>query len=207
MSKRTVFISYYGDDTAEVDNFVYKWGEENKIFIPKILGVNNEDDIINSNDSEYVMSQIRKNYLGDSTVTIVLVGPCTHSRRYVDWEIKSSLTQGENNTPNGLMVIFLNTDNEALPERFKENFSNDKESYARCYSQPKSGQQLSDWIEDAFQARTQRAELIVNSQSMMKYNTKCKKCGITHSTTGNATVNEASNSAERILNPSKPWSL
>jgi hypothetical protein len=36
------------------------------------------------------MSEIRRKYLGNASVTIVLIGSCTHSRRYVDWEIKLS---------------------------------------------------------------------------------------------------------------------
>ncbi|WP_372493341.1 TIR domain-containing protein [Janibacter melonis] len=37
------------------------------------------------------MDRIRTKYLGDSSVTIVLVGSCTWARRYVDWEVYSSL--------------------------------------------------------------------------------------------------------------------
>lgn len=43
-----------------------------------------------------------------------------------------------------------------------------------------SGYELSNWIEDAFQARTARAHLILNSQDMMKYNAICKVHGATH---------------------------
>jgi len=35
------------------------------------------------------MRRIREEKLQDSTVTIVLVGNCTNSRRYVDWKIKA----------------------------------------------------------------------------------------------------------------------
>ena len=52
------------------------------------------------------MNQIREKCLLDSTVTIVLLGKCTHSRRHVDWEIKSSLRQGAS-APNGLIGIVL----------------------------------------------------------------------------------------------------
>lgn len=52
------------------------------------------------------MRKIREQKLEDSTVTIVLVGSCTHSRRYVDWEVKASLQQGQS-LPNGLITINL----------------------------------------------------------------------------------------------------
>jgi hypothetical protein len=98
--KRRVFVSHYSGDRTEVDAFIQKFANEEKVFTPYVLGANNNDDFINSTDTAYVMTQIRKKYLMDSTVTIVLIGSCTHSRRYVDWEIKSSLRQGDY-TPNG----------------------------------------------------------------------------------------------------------
>ena len=62
-------------------NFITKWSH---VFIPKQLGVFHEEGFINSSDVNYVMGQIRRKYLDDSTVTIILLGTCTHSRRYVD---------------------------------------------------------------------------------------------------------------------------
>lgn len=57
------------------------------------------DDIINSTDTNYVMRRIRELYLKDSTVTIVLMGKYTYTRRYVDWEIQASLRNGETLNP------------------------------------------------------------------------------------------------------------
>ena len=176
---RKVFISHYKADRSEVDAFVRGFSN---VFIPKVLGANNNDDFINSSDTSYVMQRIRELYLQDSTVTIVLLGKCTHSRRYIDWEIKSSLRQGQY-TPNGLMGIVLpSRDNTAqLPERLLSNWNSAHSNcYARFWSYPSSGQQLYQWIEDAHQARTTRSNLINNSQDMMKYNSVCKICGETH---------------------------
>ena len=137
---------------------------------------------IDSSNTDYVMSQIRQKYLLDTTVTIVLVGSCTHSRRYVDWEIKTSLRQG-NYTPNGLMGIVLPSQGNSayLPQRFLDNWNQDHfNCYARYYRYPQNAYELASWIEDAYQARTTRRHLIRNSQDMMKYNARCKVCGITH---------------------------
>jgi hypothetical protein len=178
-TRRKVFISHYKDDRNEVDAFIHNFSH---LFIPKVLGANNNDNFINSTNTDYVMQQIRERYLGDSTVTIVLLGSCTHSRRYVDWEIKSSLRQGQY-TPNGLMGIVLpSRDNSAhLPPRLAANWKlNHDNCYARYWSYPKSGFQLAQWIEDAHQSRSLRSHLIVNSQEMMKYNGTCKVCGVTH---------------------------
>jgi hypothetical protein len=99
LPRRKVFISHFKGNQREVDGFIRDFSS---IFIPKVLGANNNDALINSADTDYVMQRIRKLYLQDSTVTIILLGKCTHSRRYIDWEIKSSLRRG-NHLPDGLM--------------------------------------------------------------------------------------------------------
>ena len=182
LTRRKVFISHFRGDRNEVDNFIDHFANKHRVFIPKVLGANDNDDFINSTDTGYVMGQIRERYLQDSTVTIVLHGSCTHSRRYVDWEIKSSLRQGQY-TPNGLMGIVLpsQNNNAHLPPRFKENWNeNHQNCYARFWSYPSTPEQLASWIEDAYRARTTRMNLIANSQEMMKYNGNCKTCGVTH---------------------------
>lgn len=178
-NRRKVFISHYKGNRNEVDDFIKNFSS---VFIPKVLGANDNDDFINSTNTDYVMQRIREKYLEDSTVTIVLIGSCTHSRRYVDWEIKSSLRQGKY-TPNGLIGILLPSQGNSahLPPRMKANWEKDESGcYARYRSYPRSKEELSSWIEDAYQARTSRAYLIQNSQDMMKYNAVCKICGVTH---------------------------
>lgn len=177
-TRHKVFISHYKGDLKEVDNFVKRF---EKVFIPYILGANDNDDFINSSNPEYVMTQIRKRYLLDTTVTIVLIGKCTHSRRYIDWELKSSLRQGEY-TPNGVIGILLPSAGGAahLPPRLSDNWNRENNCYARYYAYPSTPEQLAAWIDDANAARKTRAYLIKNSQEMMKYNSKCKICGITH---------------------------
>ena len=177
-TRRKVFISHYGADRDAVKKFIDKWSD---VFIAKELGVYDDDDFINSNDGDYVMSQIREKYLSDSTVTIVLMGTCTHSRRYIDWEIKSSLRQG-NYTPNGLLGIVLPSlsNSPDIPERFSENWDKNETCYAEYHWAPKDEEQLGRWIEDAFDARTSKAHLISNTQSMWSNNRKCNYCGLNH---------------------------
>lgn len=178
--KRTVFISHFKEDINEVEDFIDEFKE---IFIPKILGANDNDDYIDSSDTNYVMQRIRDLYLENSTVTIVLLGACTHSRRYIDWEIKSSLQQGAD-LPNGLLGIALpSTKNKVhFPERLKLNWKSDTEDcYARLKPYPTSGQLLLKWIEDAHQARHSRSHFIENPvDTMLKNNSKCKVCNVTH---------------------------
>lgn len=181
-TKRKVFISFYQGDRPEAERFIEKWAEREGVFIPKALGVSDDaDDLINSDNPTYVMNQIREIYLGDSTVTIVLVGSCTHSRRYVDWELKTTLRKGTY-TPNGLMGIILASKGSSahLPERFRANWKKKGSCYARYYVAPTAASQLEGWIDDAFDARTTRDHLIQNDTDMMKYNRKCLVCGVTH---------------------------
>lgn len=181
MQKHKVFISHYKGDRTEVDKFIQTFAQHYGVFTPYVLGAGDNDDFINSTDTDYVMSQIRKKYLQDTTVTIVLVGSCTHSRRYVDWEIKSSLRQGEQ-LPNGLLAIALPSQGNSayLPPRFIQNWKEDGSGYAKFYSYPTSPQMLANWIENAYQARFTKAHLISNCQEMMKYNACCKVCRVTH---------------------------
>ncbi|OHD06929.1 MAG: hypothetical protein A2Y41_10415 [Spirochaetes bacterium GWB1_36_13] len=181
--KRKVFISFYKGDNVEVDSFIDYFANQENVFTPFVLGANDNDDFIDSSNTDYVMNKIRNDYLQDTTVTIVLIGSCTHSRRYVDWEIKSSLRQGINYIPNGLIGIILpNQGNSAyLPPRFESNWNKElNDCYARYYIYPNSPQQLGDWIDDAYKARSSRNQFIVNPQDMMRYNSKCKNCNITH---------------------------
>jgi hypothetical protein len=180
--RRTVFISFYQGDRAAVDAFVQRWTVQERVFIPKALGIAFGADLVNSDNTEYVMGRIRQGYLADSTITLVLIGTCTHSRRFVDWEIKTSLRQGQNYTPNGLLGILLPPLQRAhLPPRFEANWQNGEQNcYARYRYSPTNGQELRDWLEDAFAARTARAHLINNSSDMMRYNARCLACSVTH---------------------------
>lgn len=138
--KRKVFISHYKSDRKEVDAFIQRFAIEEKVFTPYVLGANDNYEFINSTNTEYVMTQIRKKYLLDTTVTIVLVGSCTHSRRYVDWELKSSLRQGEY-MPNGVMGIILPSQGNSayLPPRLEANWSKGHvDCYARYWVYPKT---------------------------------------------------------------------
>lgn len=180
--KRKVFVSHYSGDKTEVDEFIDEFANKQKVFTPYVLGANDNSDFIDSENPEYVMTQIRKKYLQDTTVTIVLVGSCTHSRRYVDWELKSSLRQGEY-TPNGVMGIILPSQGAScnMPPRLEENWvKGHTNCYAKYWVYPSTAQVLGNLIEDAFTARTARAHLINNSNDMMKNNSKCLTHQKTH---------------------------
>src|ERR1035441_9163213 len=137
-SRHKCFISFHHADNDEVIQFIETF---ESIFIPRVLGVSDEDDFIDSYDTDYVMAQIRERYLTDSTVTIVLVGQCTWARRYVDWEVYSTLRNDKYNKRSGLLAITLPSAadywEKQLPPRVADNV-NDADGYARWYKYPSS---------------------------------------------------------------------
>jgi len=74
--KRKVFISYCHSDQKEAEWFVWNW---RNVFTHRALGMSFTNDIVNSDNAAYVMSRIRSEYLGDSSVTVVLMGNCTRA--------------------------------------------------------------------------------------------------------------------------------
>ncbi len=176
MSIHKVFISYHHKDQKQVDNFINTFDNQRNGFIVRGVGIEMDNDIINSDNTDYVMRKIRERYIKDSTVTIVLIGSETWSRRYVDWEIQASLRHGVTQSkevilPNGLMGIRLSSSYKQ-PERFalnREKGPND-DYYARLYDYPTSVTDLKLWIEDAYNARWSRQNLIVNPRDRYRYN-------------------------------------
>ncbi|WP_378947617.1 TIR domain-containing protein [Mesorhizobium sp. ANAO-SY3R2] len=173
MPRHKCFISYHHADDHAVRNFVDTFDHAHDVFIVRRLG-EMPDDIINSSNTDYVMSCIRENYIRDSTVTIVMAGQCTWARRYVDWEIQASLRSGETITPNGLLGIKLPTFTK-FPERFERNLEQPSQagSYAGWIDYPQTLNQLESAIEWAFAQRNTHRQYIRNPRERFGYNQQC----------------------------------
>jgi hypothetical protein len=169
MPRRKCFISYHHADERMVRQFVDTFDHAHDVFIVRRLGEMPED-LIKSDDTDYVMKRIRRDYIADSTVTIVLAGYCTWARRYVDWEIQASLRSGAETTPNGLLGIKLPTFSR-WPERFSANLATP--NYAGWIDFPSSLKHLDDAIEWAFDRRSSHAKHIVNPRSRFTYDQDC----------------------------------
>lgn len=170
------FLSYHAVDAQEVLAFVESFGD---YFIPRAIGISEDDPVIQSEDNDYIMDRIRSKYLSNSTVTIVMVGECTWARKFVDWEVYSSLRKDKVNRLNGLMAIQLPSGKRAgarLPMRVSANVIREggkDVGYARYYEYPTSGTTLKAWIQDAFDARRTRDGLIQNGLDRKKNNSSC----------------------------------
>ena len=166
--KHKVFISYHHADDLEVSSFVNKYSNANA-FIKKIVG-DEYETTINSNNQEYIMRVIRENYLADSTVTVVMIGQETYKRKYVDWEIASTLRNDHQNKRSGLVGIFLpgcNINNTIIPPRLLDNI---KTGYAKLYNYPDNLFEVYEIIEEAHNNRITKSNLINNSRALKEYN-------------------------------------
>ncbi|MEV6664292.1 TIR domain-containing protein [Streptomyces nigra] len=173
--RRKCFISYHHDDEAEVRDFIQEFDNVRDIFISRGIGAGMPGDVLNSSNRDYIMRRVRELYLRDSTVTIVMVGKCTWARRYVDWEIASTLRNDARNSRSGLVGIVLPSAARApkAPVRLSDNLgSSAAPGYANWYHYPATPKSLSEMIEEAYAART---EIIPNnSRLLFSNNRECK---------------------------------
>jgi hypothetical protein len=173
-TRHKCFVSYHVSDLDEVTAFLDTYGSE---FIARSVGVTEEDDFVDSTDTDYVKRRIRELYLTDSPVTIVLLGRCTWSRKFVDWEISSSLRNDSANKRSGLLAMPLPSMNNSsrLPARIRDNWIKDDlpSSYAAYASYPTQTSDIRDHIERAFLARTAKADKVNNSRDLCEKNAAC----------------------------------
>ncbi|MDH3588763.1 MAG: TIR domain-containing protein [Gammaproteobacteria bacterium] len=106
MPKHKVFISYHHAGDQGYKKSLIKWNEDNNydIFIDASVDTGDIDENL---PDEAIRQKIRDEYLRDSSVTILLVGTETKKRKHVDWEIYSSMYDGQVNKKSGVLVINL----------------------------------------------------------------------------------------------------
>ena len=105
---------------------------------------------------ETIRQKIRDEYLRNSSVTIVLVGPSTWQRRHVDWEISSSIRDTQLNPRSGLLGIVLPTypghsnntyDPWTIPPRLHDNIEC---GYATLHPWTNDALTMQQWVHDAY---------------------------------------------------------
>lgn len=164
MTKHKVFISYYHKDDEEYRNqFEDLFGD---IFINKSV---KEGDINSELSDEYIKRLIREEYISDSSVVVVLVGPHTYCRKHVDWEISAGLLK---NT--GLVGLALPEHSSFKKDKYNKNdvpprlVDNLKKNYAFFYDWTTNKDSMKNIIEKAFQNREKSDN--DNSREQMKKN-------------------------------------
>lgn len=162
--RRSIFVSYHhAGDQAYYDSFSQTFSETYGI-----VRDNSVDRLIDSDDTDYVMQRIRDNHITGTSCTIVLCGPQTPWRKYVDWEIKATLDK-----EHGLIGVKLpnNPVTEGkfmVPDRLYDNISS---GYAlwMTWEQLQAGgaEFLKSWVEAAI---AKPDNLINNSREMRSRN-------------------------------------
>jgi len=161
--KRKVFISYHHDnDQCYADYMRDTYGNQYDIFYDNSL-----DDEIDSTDPAYVNRVIRENYIVGSSITIVLCGAETWKRRYVDWEICSTLHH--NHALLGIALLTASKDYQGrivVPKRLHLNIQS---GYAHWINWPTNATVLQFAIEIAIN-KSKETSLINNSLPKMRRN-------------------------------------
>ena len=156
--RHKVFLSYYHDDDQYYrELFEDMFSDHYDIMVSKSVQLGDIDDERLSTDR--IREIIRDDYLQDSTVTVVLVGAHTWQRKFVDWEIGSSIRLTKNSTRSGLLGILLPTypgyatntySSYTLPPRLSDNIVCGFATIHRWSNDP---DQVQSWIHEAFLRR------------------------------------------------------
>ena len=156
--RHKVFISFHEQDIKRKEALVRMMG---KRIVDRSVDTGNIDDT--GLKTATVRQKIRDEYIRDTTVTVVLIGPCTWQRKHVDWEIGSSIRKTKRNPRCGLIGILLpnhpdygkqTLNPHLIPPRLADNCNGDPD-YAAIYKWPERWrpEQISEWIERAFVRR------------------------------------------------------
>ena len=147
-----VFLSFYNEDIEYKEKF-------EKLFSNCIVSKSiQEGEIPDGICTDETMRRIRDS-LADSTVTVVLIGNNTYKRKYVDWEIYSSLRNTEYSSRSGLLGILLPTRSDfntnhycasTIPPRLQDNVVT---KYAHLYNWTYDHNQIVNMIDYAFSLR------------------------------------------------------
>ncbi len=156
-----VFVSYFHEEDQQYRNEFERLCKD--VIVSKSI---QPGDIDTDTNTERVMQKIREEYLKDSTVTVVLIGLHTWQRKYVDWEIYSSLRLTPSKLRSGLLGICLpirsdyhreKLDKRTVPPRLYDNClkNNNPEPYAYIYDWTDDPREIQKWIDRAYSVRNQ----------------------------------------------------
>ena len=159
--KHKIFVSYHhGGDQAYYDAFSKAFHDTYDVIFDNSL-----ERKIDSDDADYVMRQIRENYIKGSSCTIVLVGKDTSGRKFVDWEIKATLDR-----EHGLIAVYLPTASRdptnsktIVPDRLHSNIQSGFASWVSWQDITASVVQLERYVADA---KSRNTKLIVNPRDI-----------------------------------------
>ena len=135
---KNVFISHYGIDEEHISKLKELLAKKNYVLRNSSIDSTKPNDAKNE---DYIKYELLKPGIEWAGTTIVLIGPETHTRWWVNWEIEQSHEQG-----NRIIGVYIPGATDAkLPEAFEK------------YGEPPVGW-LSDKIIDAIEGKLDHGE-------------------------------------------------
>ena len=162
MTKRKTFISYYHEDDYYRQQFKRLF---DSIIVNKSVG---EGDINEDNSDDYTKALIQKEFLYDTTVLVVLIGPKTRCRKHVDWEISGALDFKVGDHYAGLVGILLpnhpdyrkrNYNPNSIPKRLAANLES---GYAELHNWTTNTHIMERIINDTYHRRKSHSDMRAN---------------------------------------------
>lgn len=161
-TKRKVFVSYHhGGDRAFYDAFMETFSNTYDVIHDNSVG-----RAIDSSNTEYVIRKIRENYITGSSCTIVLCGPGTPQRKFVDWEIKATLDKQHGLIGVNLPTNPMNQNNKFIvPDRLHDNIQSGYAIWVDWTSFTNNTQSVQHYIELA----NSSSSSFINNSRPLKY--------------------------------------
>jgi len=155
-TKHKVFVCFHHENDEEYRKKFERMFSN--IYVSKSVDIGDIDPNLNT---ETVRRKIREEYLGDTSVTVVLVGVETWKRKHVDWEISASIRKTKISPRSGLLGIILPTHSDygketytryLIPPRLYDNIEC---KYASIFDWSNNSDKVQNWIDQAFLRRDQ----------------------------------------------------
>lgn len=161
-TKRKNFVSYHHHNDREFYNqFVQLFKDSYEL-----IHDNSVDRIIDSDDAEYIIRNIRENYLTGSSCTVVLCGKETPYRKFVDWEIKATLDKEHGLIGINLPTNPLNGNGKCVvPGRLLDNINSGYAMWIQWNTIVGNPRFLTNVLNDACQ---KLSKLIMNSREIKR---------------------------------------
>ena len=115
--KQRVFVSYH----HKSDQFYYEKFYQAFSGSYELVMDTSRERALQSDNADYLMHIIRQDYVAGSACTIVLCGPHTPFRKYVDWEIDATLWEEHALIGVKLPDLLVINDRCAKPDRLQDN--------------------------------------------------------------------------------------
>lgn len=151
--RHKVFLSYHhANDQCYKDEFERLFGH---LFINKSVGIGDIDSDVST---DYIRRIIQEDYLGDTSVLVVLIGSETLKRKHVDWEISAAISEKVGGRSGLLGIVLPSNSNykvrdqqrEVYPPRFSDNLAT---GYAAVIDWTDSAELIEKRINEAFERK------------------------------------------------------